>query len=72
MVQAVWLRGDAAFACPDLYEFCEKKRITYFIRLPANNSLKKIALPHLKRPAGHPLKRGVQVRGIEFHYQAEK
>ncbi len=24
-----WLRGDAAFAGPDLYEFCEKKRITY-------------------------------------------
>jgi hypothetical protein len=33
-----WLRGDAAFASPDLYEFCEKKRITHFIRLPSNNS----------------------------------
>jgi uncharacterized 2Fe-2S/4Fe-4S cluster protein (DUF4445 family) len=59
-----WLRGDAAFAGPDLYEFCEKKRITYFIRLPANNSLKKIILPHLKRPAGRPPKGGVQVKVI--------
>ena len=67
-----WLRGDAAFAGPDLYEFCEKKRITYFIRLPANNSLKKIILPHLKRPAGRPPKGGVQVKVIEFQYQAEK
>jgi hypothetical protein len=67
-----WLRGDAAFAGPDLYEFCEKKRITYFIRLPANNSLKKIILPHLNRPTGRPPKSGVQVRVIEFQYQAEK
>ena len=37
-----WLRGDAALASPGLYEFCEKKRITYFIRLPSNNSLKKL------------------------------
>jgi hypothetical protein len=67
-----WLRGDAAFAGPDLYEFCEKKRITYFISLPANNSLKKIILPHLKRPAGRPPKGGAQVKVIEFQYQAEK
>jgi hypothetical protein len=53
-----WLRGDAAFASPDLYEFCEKKRISYFIRLPANNRSKKIILPHLKRPAGRPPKGG--------------
>ena len=26
-----WLGGDAAFAGPDLYEFRERKRITYFI-----------------------------------------
>ena len=70
--KSFWLRGDAAFAGPDLYEFCEKKRITYFIRLPANSSLKKIILPHLKRPTGRPPKSGVQVRVIEFHYQAEK
>jgi hypothetical protein len=67
-----WLRGDAAFAGPDLYELCEKKRITYFTRLPANNSLKKLIQPHLKRPTGRPPKGGVQVRVIEFHYQPEK
>jgi hypothetical protein len=70
--KSFWLRGDAAFASPGLYEFCEKKRITYFIRLPANNSLKKIILPHLKRPGGRPPKSGVQVKVIEFDYQAEK
>ena len=31
-----WIRSDAAFASPDIYEYCEKKRITYFIRLRAN------------------------------------
>lgn len=68
----LWLRGDAAFAIPDLYEFCEKKRITYFIRLPSNNSLKKIILPHLNRPIGPPPGDGVQVKVVEFQYQAEK
>ncbi len=67
-----WLRGDAAFAGPDLYEFCEGKRITYFIRLSTNNSLKKLIQPHLKRPTGRPPKSGVQIRVIEFPYQAEK
>ena len=31
-----WLRGDAAFAKPETYEYCEEQRITYFIRLPDN------------------------------------
>jgi len=66
-----WLRGDAAFASPCLYEFCEDRRITYFIRLVSNSSLKSRLGPHLKRPAGRPPKTGVQVRVIEFHYQAE-
>jgi len=68
----LWLRGDAAFAGPDLYEFCEKKRIIYFIRLSSNNSLKRHILPHLRRPVGRPPKSGVHVRVIEFQYQAEK
>jgi hypothetical protein len=68
----LWLRGDAAFAGPDLYEFCEKKRIIYFILLPSNNGLKRLIHEHLKRPAGRPPKSGVQVKVIEFHYQAEK
>jgi len=67
-----WLRGDAAFGGPDLYEFCEAKRIAYFIRLPSNSNLKKLIAPHLKRPACRPPKGGVQVRVVEFHYQAEK
>ena len=30
------LRGDAVFANPEVYEYCEGERVTYFIRLPAN------------------------------------
>ena len=66
----LWLRGDAAFAGPDLYEFCEDRRITYFIRLSSNSSLKKLIKPHLKRPAVP--KGGVQVRVVELRHQAEK
>ena len=68
----LWLRGDAAFAGPDLYEFCEKKRIIYFIRLSSNTALKRLIVPHLKRPVGRPPRGGIQVRVIEFHYQAAK
>jgi len=64
--------GDAAFASPGLYEFCEDRRITYFIRLSSNSSLKKLIEPHLKRPAGRPPKGGVQARVVELRYQAEK
>ncbi|HYA42446.1 MAG TPA: IS1380 family transposase, partial [Syntrophobacteraceae bacterium] len=66
------LLGDAAFAGPDLYEFCEGRRITYFIRISSNSSLKSRIGLNLKRPAGRPPKSGVQVGVIEFHYQAEK
>ncbi|MGO9022120.1 MAG: transposase [Syntrophobacteraceae bacterium] len=44
-----WLRGDAAFAGPDLYEFCERKWITCFIRISSNSSLKKHILDALFR-----------------------
>jgi hypothetical protein len=33
-----WFRGDAAFAKPEIYEYCEEQRITYFTRLPANEN----------------------------------
>ena len=45
-----WLRGDAAFVKPELHSCCEAKRMTYFIRLKLNNSLKKLIEPHLTRP----------------------
>jgi hypothetical protein len=66
-----WLRGDAAFAQPDVYEYCEREHLTYFIRLPMNDTLKKIMEPELKsRPVGRPPKSGVKVQHIEFYYRA--
>lgn len=67
----VWLRADAAFAAPELYELCEEHRIIYFIRLPVNNVLKRLIQPHLKRPAGPPPESGVHMKVIEIEYQAE-
>lgn len=26
-----WFRGDAAFAKPEIYDYCEEEKITYFI-----------------------------------------
>ena len=67
----LWLRGDAAFSNPDIYEYCEEKRITYFIRLPRNQNLERLVDPHLARPVGRPPRIGSQVKVIDFHYQAK-
>lgn len=66
-----WLRGDAAFANPAVYEYCEGERVTYFIRLPANAVLNRLIDPHLTRPVGRPPKSGVQIRLVDFRYQAQ-
>ena len=68
-----WFRGDAAFANPKIYEFCEdaRHRVTCFIRLPANQVLQKLVGPHLRRPVGRPPKSGIQVKIVDFRYQAK-
>ena len=37
-----WLRGDSAFADPDIYDFCGTNRVTYFIRLRSNAVLARM------------------------------
>jgi len=49
MMKRLYLRGDAAFANPDMYE-----RIGYTIRLPANTVLQNRIGDLLKRPVGRP------------------
>ena len=66
-----WFRGDAAFAKPEIYEYCEEHRITYFIRLPGNETLDKLVAPHLSRPVGRPPKNGIQVKVVDLQYQAK-
>jgi hypothetical protein len=66
-----WLRGDAAFAQPEVYEYCEGERVTYFIRLPANAVLNRLIHPYLTRPVGRPLKSGIQIRLVDLRYQAQ-
>ncbi len=66
-----WFRGDAAFAKPEIYEYCEEHRITYFIRLPANKNLDRLVAPHLSRPVGRPPQSGIQFKIVDLHYQAK-
>lgn len=68
--QLFWFRGDAAFAKPEIYDYCESKRVTYFIRLPQNEILKEIIRDDLRRPAGRWPRSGVKVRIFDFPYQA--
>ena len=64
-----WLRGDAAFAHPQVYEYCEGERVTYFIRLPANAVLNRLIDPYLTRPVGRSPKSGIQIRLVDLRYQ---
>src|SRR3954467_9933649 len=51
---ALYFRGDAAFAKPELYELLEAEGISYAIRLPANGILQERIGHLLTRPVGRP------------------
>ena len=50
----VALRGDAAFAKPEVYEASEERGVQYAIRIPANKSLELEIEDILFRPPGSP------------------
>ena len=68
--QLFWFRGDAAFAKQEIYDYCESKRVTYFIQLPQNETLKEMIREDLCRLAGRRPKPGVKVRIFDFPYRA--
>src|ERR687892_209225 len=57
------LRGDAAFAKPELYEYLEAKNIGYGIRLPANEVLQREIAHLLTRPTEWPSQRPI----VSYH-----
>jgi hypothetical protein len=67
---ALYFRGDAAFAKPELYELLEAESIGYAIRLPANPVLQARIGPLLTRPVGRP-PRKPQVFFASFTHQAQ-
>ena len=64
-----YLRGDAAFAIPELYSFLEGEGYGYAIRLKSNVVLERQIEPLLTRPVGRPPKKPV-VCYHDFLYQA--
>src|SRR5437867_511039 len=64
------LRGDAAFALPDLYECLEAEGFQYAIRPPANAVLQERIAPLLTRPVGRP-PHYVRRFYASFRYQAQ-
>src|SRR5215208_5108500 len=67
---ALYFRGDAGFAKPELYELLEAEGIGYAIRLPANPVLQERIGHLLTRPVGRPPKQP-QVLFTSFTYQAQ-
>jgi len=69
MDKKLYLRGDAAFASPDIYEYLEDKGIGYAIRLKANNNLHREIDHLMTRPVGRP-SRKPKVFFHDFSYRA--
>src|SRR3954467_9471686 len=67
---ALYFRGDAGFAKPELYELLEAEDIGYAIRLPTNSVLQERIGHLLTRPIGRPPKKP-QVFHASFTYQAQ-
>jgi hypothetical protein len=68
-VSRIYLRADAGFANPEVYEYLEAERIKYAIRLPANRVLQERIGHLLKRPVGRP-SNDVRRSHASFSYQA--
>ena len=62
--------GDAAFAKPELYEYLEQGKMTYAIRLPANQVIQEQIQPLLERPTEWPSREPL-VSYHDFAYQAQ-
>ena len=69
MGKKLYLRGDAAFASPDIYEYLEDNSILYAIRLKANNNLYRETDHLMTRPVGRP-SRKPKVFFHSFSYRA--
>jgi hypothetical protein len=69
MDKKLYLRGDAAFASPDIYEYLEGNSILYAIRLKANNNLYQKIEHLMTRPVGRPPRKPV-VFFHSFSYRA--
>jgi hypothetical protein len=64
-----YVRADAAFAKPEVYEYLEQENFSYAIRLPSNAVLARHLEHLLTRPVGRPPKQPI-VRYHDFRYQA--
>jgi hypothetical protein len=69
MDKKLYLRGDAAFASPDIYEYLEDNSILYAIRLKANANLYRQIDHLMTRPVGRPSAKP-KVFFHEFSYRA--
>ena len=65
----LYVRADAAFAKPEIYELLEAEDICYAIRLPAKQVIQRRIGHLLTRPVDRPLKQPI-VSYASFHCQA--
>jgi hypothetical protein len=66
----VFIRGDAAFARPEFYEYAEGRNVRYVCRLITNSNLEEAIDDLFERPIGRP-SYGPKIFYRSFYYQAE-
>ena len=66
----IFIRGDAAFAKPEFYEYAEARNINYVCRLIANPNLEEAIDNLFTRPPGK-LSYGPKIFYRSFYYQAD-
>jgi len=65
----VYVRADAAFEKPELFELCEELGIDYTTRIKENQILSEKIEPYTKRPVGRPPRKPL-IKYKSFHYRA--
>ncbi len=68
----ILLRGDAGFAIPDIYDWCEDNGVKYLISLAQNSVLLRLVEPHLADARTEFEQTGAKVRNLhETSYAAD-
>lgn len=70
LIPRVWLRADAGFPAPRFLDTLEAEDVPYVCRLRSNQTLERLAAPHLRRPRGRPPAEG-RTWLHELSYQAK-
>ena len=69
--EGLWCRGDSGFACPEIYETCEHRSVSYVIKLKRNAVLEDFVDEYCFNHQIKPLSEETQIYYFGTLYQAK-